>query len=205
MFGFKAKNQKKFDKGVLRKNNISLLILDERFNSLFENAEKTQDIIRLEEKLRDLLKQEARLNTESKDIAARKKLCMDKIMQLTTEAFDKNNEAAKDEMKVCEKEIRRINERLGKIEEELDYIPDIIKETNLDLLEHTVNLVYFKIRSGQKRKDELERLIEETRAKLKEYIDEKEQLSQDGTDIYSYFHDLLGAEELEKLDNEFFK
>ena len=30
-------------------------------------------------------------------------------------------------------------------------------------------------------------------------------LSQDDEDIYSYFHDLLGGEELEKLDMEFFK
>jgi hypothetical protein len=51
----------------------------------------------------------------------------------------------------------------------------------------------------------LEGLIEETKSKLKEYIDEKETLSQDDTDIYSYFHDLLGGEELEKLDNEFFE
>lgn len=51
---------------------------------------------------------------------------------------------------------------------------------------------------------ELEILIEQIRNKLKEYIDEKELLSQDDTDIYAYFHDLLGAEELQKLDEEFF-
>jgi hypothetical protein len=30
-------------------------------------------------------------------------------------------------------------------------------------------------------------------------------LSEDDTDVYSYFHDLLGGEELEKLDKEYFK
>jgi hypothetical protein len=83
-------------------------------------------------------------------------------------------------------------------------MPDRIKETNVELLEHTVNVVYFKIRAGHKRVKELEKLIEETRVKLKEYIDEKESLSQDDSSIYSYFHDLLGGEELEKLDRQFF-
>jgi hypothetical protein len=31
-----------------------------------------------------------------------------------------------------------------------------------------------------------------------------EVLSQGDTDVYSYFHDLLGGEEIEKLDREFF-
>ena len=83
-------------------------------------------------------------------------------------------------------------------------MPDRIKAANLELLENTVGIVYFKIRSSRKRVEELEKLIEETRERLKQYIDEKESLSQDDNDIYSYFHDLLGGEELEKLDNEFF-
>ena len=68
----------------------------------------------------------------------------------------------------------------------------------------TVLVVYYKIRWNQKRVEELDRLIEETKTKLKEYIDERETMSQDDTDVYSYFHDLLGGEELEKLDRMFF-
>jgi len=64
--------------------------------------------------------------------------------------------------------------------------------------------VYYEIGFNQRRIKELEAYIEETRTRLKELIDEKEALSEDDTDIYSYFHDLLGAEELEKLDKIFF-
>jgi len=207
MLGFLKKNDRKakFDRKVLRKNDISLLILDERWNGLFANAEKTPEITACEERLKTLLKDEARINAESKEISQLKKKCMDKIIQLTTEAFEKNNENARNEMKNCEKEIKRINERLVKIEEELDNIPGLIKETNLELLEHTVNIVYFSLRKNQERARELDALIEETKEKLMKYIDERATLSQDDTDIYSYFHDLLGAEELEKLDKEFFK
>ena len=130
---------------------------------------------------------------------------MIRIMELTPEVFEKGSEAAKEEMKISEREIKKINERAIHIEEQLDKMPSRLRQVNLELLELTVKVVYYKIRSNRKRVEELEKLIEETRAKLKEYIDEKETLSQDNSDVYSYFHDLLGGEELEKLDREFFR
>lgn len=200
----KPAKKREFSRKVLLKNDISLLILDERWNSLFTNIEKTPEILKCEEKLRELLKEQSRLIGESKDISQRKKVYMDKILRLTTEAFDKDSEEARKDMQQCEKEIKQINDRLTQIEESLDNIPNLINEANSELLNYTVNVVYYKIRFSQRRVDELEKLIEETKEKLKEYIDEKGLLSQDYTDVYSYFHDLLGAEELEKLDKEFF-
>ena len=201
---FKNKREPRFDSKVLRRNDISLLILDERWNRLFENTQKTPQIAAAEEKLKDSIKEEARLTAEAKEIAQTKKKHMDRIIKLTPEVFERNNPEAVKEMEFCEKDIKRINERLKKIEEELDILPERKKLANLELLDNTVNLVYFKMRSARKRVEELEKLIEEERSKLKAYIDEKESLSQDDTDIYSYFHDLLGGEELERLDREFF-
>lgn len=194
----------RFNTRTLRKNDISLLILDERWNRLFTNTPKSPFIERSEQKLRELLKEEARLIAEQKEIAAAKKAHMDRIIKLTTEVFDKGDETAKMEMQESEREIKRINERAKSIEELLEEMPERKKKANLELLEKTVNIVYYKIGYARKRVKELEKLIEETRAKLKEYIDEKETLFQDDSDIYSYFHDLLGGEELERLDREFF-
>ena len=206
MFDFmkKSSGKAKFDRKILRKNDISLLTLDERWNSLFVNIEKTAVIKKCEDKIRELLKIQARLISEEKEISQKKKKQMEKIMKLTTEAFDNNSENAKIEMKGCEKEIKVINERAAALQQELDEVPDRIKDTNLELLEETVVAVYFKIRTNQKRAEDLGKLIEETHLKLKEYIEEKGTLAEDYTDIYSYFHDLLGGEELEKLDKEFF-
>lgn len=194
----------KFDTKVLRKNNIHILILDERWNGLFKDTDKTVEIKECEKKLRELLKNEAHLTSEAKELAHRKKVCMDTIIKLTSEVFDKNDEQAKEKMHKCEKEIKHINERLKEIEEGLEVNPDKIRDTNLELLEHTVNTVYFKMRENQKRYKELEKIIEVTSRKLKEYTEEMEVLFQGDTDVYSYFHDLLGWEELEKLDRECF-
>jgi chromosome segregation ATPase len=201
----RSSGKAKLDRKILRKNDISLLTLDERWNSLFVNIEKTPVMLKCEDRIRELLKEQAHLIAEEKETVQKKKMYMDKIIKLTTEVFDNNNEKAKTEMKECEKEIKDINERAAGLQNELEEVPDKIKDTNLELLEETVNAVYFKIRANQKRVEELGKLIEETHLKLKDYIDEKGTLSENYTDTYSYFHDLLGGEELEKLDKEFFK
>ncbi len=206
MFGFLKRNSKenKFDGKVLWKNDISLLILDERWNSLFKNTEKTPDILRCEEDLRELLKEQARLTTEAKELVQRKKVCMESILKLTTEAFENNNDQARKEMQELEREIKRINDRLPQVQDTVDGIPARVKQKNLELLDYAVNQVYLQMREGQRRVEELEALIAETREKLKQYIDEKESLAQEGTEVYSYFHDLLGGEVLERLDKEHF-
>ena len=94
-------------------------------------------------------------------------------------------------MQDSEREIKRINSRIARIEELLDAMPDKLKQVNLELLEQTVNIVYYKILANKKRVEELDKLIGETRDKLKGKKKKKESLSQDDTDIYSYFHDLL--------------
>ena len=53
---WKSSRKLKFDKKTLRKNDISLLILDERWTMLFSNTQKTPSIERSENKLKELLK-----------------------------------------------------------------------------------------------------------------------------------------------------
>ncbi|WP_243467118.1 hypothetical protein [Acetivibrio straminisolvens] len=207
MFDFFKRRQSKkgeFDWSALRKYNIPILILDERWHTIFKNTEKAKEIIEKEEKLKELLKEESRLVFEKKEILSRKKSYLDKIIKLTPEVFDKNDQQSKEEMEKCEKEINQINVRIESIEAEIHNMPERIREANMELLKCTINSVYFKMRENQLRVKELEELIEKTRKQLASYIDEKEGLTEYDNEIYTYFHDLLGGEELQKLDNEYF-
>jgi len=199
------RKKKNFNRKVLRKNDISILILDERWNQMFKNIGKPPEIEKLEQALKEKLKEQARLTAESKGIGPAKKKCMERILQLTTEAFENNNEEARRQMTDCEKEIKALNKRAVEVEKELDEVADAIKDVNLELLEKAVKTVYFRIRSDQKRVQELDKLIEETKNKLEKYTKERDTLSEDYSYIYSYFHDLLGGEELERLDRAYFK
>ncbi len=200
----KKKKDHGFDLKVLFKNDISLLTLDERWNGLFKNIEKTNDIIECENRIKELLKEQSRLISESKEIAIKKKECMDSIIKLTTEVFDKNNKEAHTEMQECEKSIVAINKKMEENEERLLDIPKEIREENLKLLEYTVKQVYFSIRENQLRVTELDKQIAQAKESLKKMIEEKELLAEDYTDTYSYFHDLLGKDELQKLDEIYF-
>ncbi len=193
-----------FDLKVLFKNDISLLTLDERWNGLFKNMEKTNDIIECENRIKELLKEQSRLITESKDISIKKKECMDSIIRLTTEVFDKNNKEAHTKMQECEKSIVAINKKMEENQERLLDIPKEIREENLKLLEYTVNQVYFSIKENQVRVTELDKEIAEAKERLKKMIEERELLAEDYSDTYSYFHDLLGKDELQKLDEIYF-
>lgn len=193
----------KFDVKTLRDNDITLLILDERWNGLFGSAGKTPAIERLEEKLRELLKEEARLAAGKKEIDAQKRRHMDKIISLTPDVFEKDDANARKMMRESEREINRINRQAAQIGKRLEKLPKRLRQANLRLLEVTACFVYRKIRVNRERIDKLEKLIEETREKLKACIDEKESLAKGNADMYSYFHNLLGGEELEKLDRVF--
>ncbi len=200
----KKKPEPQLDMKVLFKNDITLLILDERWNGLFKNIVKTEEISKCENGIKELLKEQSRVISESKEIAARKKECMDNIIRLTTEVFDNNNQNAQTEMQECEKQIIGINTRLTEIEQRLADIPKEIRQVNLELLEHTVKLVYFSIRENQERVSQLDKEIAETKEKLIKLVDERELRAQDDTDTYSYFHDLLGGDQLQKLDEVYF-
>ena len=96
-------------------------------------------------------------------------------------------------MKRLKTKTKDINRRLENTKIQIENMPSKIREANIKLLECTINSVYFRMRKNRKRLEELEELIETTKNQLGEYIDERERLSGDDTDIYAYFHDLLGA------------
>jgi hypothetical protein len=202
---FSRKKNNELDIKVLFKNDISLLILDERWNGLFNNITKTSRILDCENKIKELLKEQSRLITESKESTIKKKECMDSIIKLTTEAFENNNEEARTKMQDCEKIIVAINKRTKDIEDRLSDVPKEIRQANLELLEQTVKLVYFSIKGNQQRVVELDKEITKTKEQLKMLIDERGLLAQDDTDTYSYFHDLFGGDELQKLDDIYFE
>ena len=206
MWNIFSRNKKahELDIKILFKNDISLLILDKRWNGLFNNIVKTDKIIDYENKIKELLKEQSRLITESKENSIKKKESMDNIIKLTTEAFDNNNEEARSKMQECEKTIVAINKRVKEIEVRLLDIPKELRQANLELLEQTVKLVYFSIKENQLKVVELDKEIAQTKEHLKKLIDERGLLAQDDTNTYSYFHDLLGGDELQKLDEIYF-
>ena len=201
-------NRKKrihFNIATLKKNDITILTLDERWNKIFQIIPISAEVKKRQDLLNKLLAQEAGLYQEKNSIDPEKKKLMNTIISLTTEAFDKNNEDAKLTLRKSKQRIEALNKRAGEIEEELFEKQEEIRNANFKLLEETVRYVYSVMLKSRKNELQLEKEIYSLKKKLKELQTRRQNLSTDWTDIYAFFHTLLGAEELTKLDRLFLK
>jgi len=201
--GFMPRKKFELDEGILARNNILMLTLDERWNSLFAGVERTPAIMRLEDALNQLMKSQARLTAEQAENQSDKKMLLARIMELTEEAFTNENAQARSEIESCEAKVRQINERAPKIEDELAALGRATRKGNMDLLESAVMLLYPSIHDAHARIAVLEAEIESLREKLISCISEKEALAATYNEAYQFMHGLLGADQIEALDSYF--
>lgn len=194
----------KLSRGIIKRNDISLLILDERWNGLFANREKPEEIVRLEQELTELLKEQARLIARQKECFSEKNNLTQKAIDLTANILENKKRHTKLEIKKCWKKVKQLNKMLESIENSIKELPYRIRRTNFKLLECMINTVYISYRAEQRKREELDALIKQTHEKLKYYIAEREQLQEQEYRTYEYFHNLLGAEELQRLDEQYF-
>ena len=200
---FKKNKKTELPSSILKLNNISVLTLDERWNTLFKDIEKTPIIIRCEEKINGYLKEQAGLTAEQKDIAAQKKEFLKRIMEISAEAFDKVSDEPYERMDSYRQQVEAINLRQSVIEERFSDIQQEIADANMEMLENAVSYLYYNIGKAHKRIEELDSLIEEIKKKLTDYIDERYTISEAYNEAYCSFHDLLGAEQISALDKLF--
>jgi chromosome segregation ATPase len=201
--GRRSPKRTALDDGVLRRNKISVLTLDERWNSLFRDIERTPVIIRYEENLNHRVKEQAKFTSEQKEVRAEKKRLLKRIMELTSDAFDRESAAARDEIAACETKIRALKAREPEIEERLSGMRREINEANRLLLENAVSYIYQCIKNSQDRVRELDAQIQDLRGALQDAVAEKDRLSESAGEAYTCLHDLLGARQMEELDGSF--
>ncbi len=199
------KKKLNFDIATLKRNDISILTLDERWNKLFKNIPISREIKKRQDALNKLLAQEAVLFQEQKSIEPNKKKHMKNIISLTSEAFEKNNEQAKHALADSKLHIEQLNERAKELEDELFAKKAKIRESNFKLLEETVRYVYDVIEKSKKKEEKLEAEVDLLKKRLKDLQAQKQSITTNWTEIYSFFHNLLGSYELTKLDEQFIK
>lgn len=197
------KQKLQFNISTLKKNDIVILTLDERWNKLFKIVPISREVKKRQDDLNKLLGLEASLYQEQRSIEPEKIKHMNRIMMLTQEAFDKNNEEAKQGLTTAKENIEALNLRAQKLENEIYLMKDRIREANFKLLEETVRYVYRVMSKAREKKQKLEKEILQAKNRLKDLQAERQSLSTDWTDVYSFFHTLLGSDELTKLDQIF--
>lgn len=190
-----------FYQNIIKKNRIPVLTKSEEWNKIFGEG-KSKSILALEKKLSELISQEEIARRQLNAVMAEKKNAMIKIIGLSEEAHINSNPYAMERMKEAEKTIREINEKMEPLMQTLETLPIEIQEANLELLKETLKFAYKEIKEGKEIKEKVEGEISLLRNQLNELRLQKEQVENRVNGLYNYIHNLLGAEEMQRLDQE---
>lgn len=189
-------------RAALSNKNIPLLVLDQKWHRLFAIHGKTDEIKEKEAKVNELLAQQGRANTELKKLKKIKNQLMDEIVQ---NMDDEDDDSAEREKKRLEnkKLIDEVNEKINEEEDLLLELPKEIKEVNESLMILSMDYFYSKLRVNQTEAKEIEDWIAQVRIDLKKNIIRKQNRTINNKEIYSYLHDIFGAEVLDLFDIQY--
>ncbi len=189
-------------RAALSNKNIPLLVLDQKWHRLFAIHGKTDEIKEKEAKVNELLAQQGRANTELKKLKKIKNQLMDEIVQ---NMDDDDDDSAEREKKRLEnkKLIDEVNEKIDEEEDLLLELPKEIKEVNESLMILSMDYFYSKLRVNQTEAKEIEDWIAQVRIDLKKNIIRKQNRTINNKEIYSYLHDIFGAEVLDLFDIQY--
>lgn len=179
-------------KSALIGKTVPLLVLDQKWHRLFAVHGKTDEIKDLESKLNTLLAEQGRLNHRMKELKKLKGRLLDEIVQ--------GMEDKKAKVEENKRLVDEINEKLEECEDELMDIPRQIRETNDELMLLSMDYFYEKIRVNQTEAIEIEEWINQVRVDLKKNIIRKQNRDINNREIYTYLHDIFGAEVINIFD-----
>ena len=198
-----AKRDEVFQRALADKK-IPLLTLDNKWHQLFTQADITVEIHMLESKLNDLVKRQSKANTESKDIKKIKKKLMEEIVLLADELV-KNPDSKKlsKDMDEHKRLVNECNEKLDAYEQELLELPREIDKTNRALMLASMDACYKKIHNNTREIETISNWIEQVRRELKKKMVRKQEAEAMNNELYSYMHDIFGADVIDIFDMKF--
>ncbi len=185
-------------KNNLSKMRIPILTLDERYNLIMSEKDKTIEIKKLENKINSLLKKQGKVTTDIKEV----KKIKAKLMQDVMDNMDaEGNDSQQKKMKKTQKLIQEANQKLEELEEAEFELPRELQRTNQELLLEFIQLCYGRLHTNKEDIDVLNRWINEMRVELKKKLVIKQEKEIKNADIYTYMHDLLGPELIQMFDD----
>lgn len=190
-------------KSALIGKKIPILTLDNKWHKLFTQSEFTPELKGLEKTLNDLLKRQAKLNSETKEIKKLKKKLMDEVVILADEMGERPTKKQDKDMADHKRLIEECNEKMDAYEEELVELPRQINQVNNQLMLITMDVCYKKLQYSTKELEEIDEWISGIRRELKKKVVRKKEKEAVINKLYAYMHDIFGAEVLELFDMEY--
>ena len=182
---------------ALAAKKVPVATLDNKWHKLFSKVEKTDAIKEYESKLNELLRKQGRINSEIKEIKRVKKELMDEIVTLMDD-----NEGS-DKVEKNKKLISDCNDKIDSYNDDLMELPKEIAEVNKQLMINTMDACYDELRENEKGIEELGAWLAKIRIELKKNVVRKQEYEISNQEIYSYMHDIFGADVIDIFDMKY--
>lgn len=182
---------------------IPILTLDHKWHQLFTQAEYSPEIKSLEKELNLLIKRQGKINTQSKEIKKLKKKLMDEIVILADEMGDHPTKKQEKDMADHRRLINECNEKMEEYEEEMVELPRQISQLNNKLMLITMEVCYKKLQQNTEELATIEEWIGNIRRELKKKVIRKQEKEAMNHQLYSYMHDIFGADVIELFDMKY--
>lgn len=197
-----AKSENAFKNALLGKK-LPILTLDNKWHQLFTQAEQSDEINKLADQLNDLLKRQGKLNTEAKQLKAIKKRLLDEIMEHQTDNAGNPDKKTQKKLDENKRLIDETNEKLDEYMDELRFLPAEIDKVNYNLMLATMDVCYDYLAENAKSVKEIDEWISQMRIELKKNIIKKQVKEAKNKGMYSYMHDIFGAQVIELFDMKY--
>lgn len=198
----KKKSKKQFENYIDIKN-LPILILDEDWLNYFKKDDKNNDIIETEEELRQLIKEQGKINDQTKQLSASKKNVLSQILTQSNDVVEKGTSSAKAKLEKSKNKVSEINNTLNDLEQQSDLLPDKIEEVNNKLFQLSVKQAYNKIGKHMKELKKYEANIDKLRAQLAEETAKKEKLEETLKSSMDFLADYIGDEGIRQLNKKY--
>ena len=194
-----AEQEKRF-KDALSSKKIPILTIDKKFHNLTDAIGKTGEMASLENELNELLKAQGKANTEIKEIKKLKKKLMQEIVENADESSDASAEEKEKKAEDNTRLIAECNEKIEKYEDDIMDLPKMIDEVNKKLMVELMDDCYNVMKENEAQITETAKCITQIRIELKKRLVKKQDMETKNQEIYSYMHDIFGAEVIEIFD-----
>lgn len=194
-----AKHEGKFEE-ALKQKKIAVLTIDKKFHDLTDTIGASEDMLRLENELNDLLKAQGKANTEIKEIKNLKKKLMTEIVEISDEKSMLSQSERDKKADENARLIQECNDKIEKYEDDLLDLPHQIDEVNKELMASLMANCYDVLKDNDIQIQETARWITQMRIELKKRLVKKTDMEVKNQKIYEYMHDIFGAEVIEIFD-----
>lgn len=186
-------------RAALRGKNIPILTLDNKWYRLLD--EETRASVKgMEEQLNDLLKRQGKLNTETDDIRKLKKKLISEIVPLVSEAEQTGDKSLDKKIDQNKRLVEECNQRMEDNKDELRELPREIDRVNFQLMMATMDYCYDTMQGNSEEIEQIDAWVREVRIELKKRLVRRQDMEQQNFEIYSYMHDVFGADVVNVFD-----